>query len=75
MSYILALIIFSAIVIFHEFGHFLLAKWNGIEVIEFSLGMGQKTLKPCVGRYTVFAEASADRWFLSDGRRGRSQRF
>lgn len=44
MSYILALIIFSAIVIFHELGHFLLAKWNGIEVIEFSLGMGPRLL-------------------------------
>ncbi len=37
---ILALILFSVIVIIHEFGHFFLAKKNGIEVFEFSLGMG-----------------------------------
>lgn len=40
MKIILALLIFSAIVIFHELGHFLLAKKNGICVNEFSLGMG-----------------------------------
>lgn len=55
MSYILALVIFSAIVIFHEFGHFLLAKWNGIEVIEFSLGMGPRLLSHVWGdtRYSL----------------------
>lgn len=40
LKIILALLIFSAIVIFHELGHFLLAKKNGICVTEFSLGMG-----------------------------------
>lgn len=40
MGIIIAILIFSFIVIFHEMGHFLLAKWNGIEVSEFSLGMG-----------------------------------
>ncbi len=55
MSYILALIIFSAIVIFHELGHFLMAKWNGIEVIEFSLGMGPRLLSHVWGdtRYSL----------------------
>ena len=55
MSYILALIIFSAIVIFHELGHFLLAKWNGIEVIEFSLGMRPRLLSHVWGdtRYSL----------------------
>lgn len=40
MSIIIALIIFSVIVIFHELGHFWLAKANGIRVNEFSLGLG-----------------------------------
>ncbi len=40
MGILLAIIIFSFIVIFHELGHFLLAKKNGIDVDEFSLGMG-----------------------------------
>lgn len=40
MGIILAIIIFSFIVFFHELGHFLLAKKNGIDVDEFALGMG-----------------------------------
>ena len=42
MSIILAIIIFSVLVLFHEFGHFLFAKLSGITVLEFSLGMGPK---------------------------------
>ena len=34
LKIILAIIIFSAIVLFHELGHFLLAKKNGIVVTE-----------------------------------------
>ena len=44
MSIIFALLIFSAVVLFHELGHFLLAKKNGIVVTEFSLGMGPRIL-------------------------------
>lgn len=44
MSIVIALIIFSAIVLFHELGHFLLAKRGGIGVVEFSLGMGPRLL-------------------------------
>ena len=33
---ILALVVLSVIVLFHEFGHFLLARLNGITVVEFS---------------------------------------
>jgi len=39
LNILVAIIIFSVIVVFHELGHFLLAKKNGIEVTEFSLGM------------------------------------
>ncbi len=42
MSIILALIIFSILVLFHEFGHFLFAKLSHITVLEFSLGMGPR---------------------------------
>lgn len=44
MSIILALLIFSVIVIVHELGHFLLAKYHGITVTEFSVGMGPRLL-------------------------------
>ena len=42
MKILIAVIIFSAIILFHEFGHFLFAKLNGIGVTEFSLGMGPR---------------------------------
>ena len=44
MKIIMAILIFSAIVLFHELGHFLLAKASHIGVIEFSLGMGPRLL-------------------------------
>lgn len=37
---ILFIIIFSIVVISHEFGHFLIGKRNGIRVVEFAIGMG-----------------------------------
>ncbi len=44
MSILIALLVFSVIIIVHEFGHFFLAKVNGITVTEFSLGMGPRLL-------------------------------
>ncbi|MEF9840620.1 MAG: RIP metalloprotease RseP [Lachnospiraceae bacterium] len=49
MGIILALLLFSFIVIVHELGHFLLAKKNGIKVSEFSLGMGPCIISKVVG--------------------------
>ena len=40
ITIIIFLLIFGLIVISHEFGHYLLAKMNGIRVVEFSVGMG-----------------------------------
>ena len=40
VTLILFVLIFGVVVISHELGHFLLAKANGIHVIEFSVGMG-----------------------------------
>lgn len=41
---LIAVILFSAIILFHELGHFLFAKANKIAVIEFSLGMGPRII-------------------------------
>lgn len=40
MKIVIAILLFSIIIIFHELGHFLLAKANGIRVNEFCLGLG-----------------------------------
>lgn len=42
MNIIIAILIFSLIIVIHELGHFLLAKKNGIAVVEFSVGMGPR---------------------------------
>lgn len=44
MTIVLFILVFGLIVISHEFGHFLLAKVNGIHVVEFAVGMGPKLL-------------------------------
>ncbi|MCD8248853.1 MAG: site-2 protease family protein, partial [Lachnospiraceae bacterium] len=49
MSIILALIIFSLLIIVHELGHFLLAQRGGIRVNEFSIGMGPRLVSKQVG--------------------------
>ena len=55
MKILIAIIIFSAIILIHELGHFLLAKLNGISVTEFSLGMGPRLFSVQKGetRYSV----------------------
>lgn len=40
VSIILFIIIFCVVVVSHELGHFLVAKKNGIHVVEFFIGMG-----------------------------------
>ncbi len=44
ISIIWFILILSVIVISHEFGHFLLARLNGIRVLEFAIGMGPTLL-------------------------------
>ncbi len=45
MSIILTILVFSVLVFVHEFGHFIMAKKNGIGVVEFSIGMGPRLIK------------------------------
>lgn len=40
INILIALLVFGAIIFFHEFGHFLFAKLNGVYVNEFAVGMG-----------------------------------
>ncbi len=42
INILLFILILGIIVFIHEFGHFILAKWNGVYVYEFALGMGPK---------------------------------
>lgn len=49
MGIIIAILLFSFIIIFHELGHFILAKANGIRVDEFSLGLGPTLIGKKIG--------------------------
>lgn len=40
LKFVIAILLFCIIIIFHELGHFILAKKNGIKVNEFSIGLG-----------------------------------
>ena len=42
MRIIIAFLILGIVILFHELGHFLLAKANGVTVLEFAIGMGPK---------------------------------
>ena len=39
MTIVWFIIIFGIVVLSHEFGHFIIAKANGIRVVEFSVGI------------------------------------
>ena len=39
---ILAVLMLGIVIFIHEFGHFIVAKANGIAVVEFSIGFGPK---------------------------------
>ncbi len=45
ISIVAAMLVFGIVILFHEFGHFITAKWSGVQVNEFSIGMGPALLK------------------------------
>ncbi len=49
MTIIVAVLVFNAIVFFHEAGHFIAARLGGIKVVEFALGMGPKLVGKKIG--------------------------
>ncbi len=44
MKIVLGIAILAVIIITHEFGHYLIARINGIEVVEFTIGFGPKLI-------------------------------
>lgn len=49
MIIIIALIVFSILIVIHEFGHYIAAKKSGVMVEEFAIGMGPKLLGKQIG--------------------------
>lgn len=44
VNVLLAILVLSIIVIIHEFGHYIVAKANGVTVVEFCIGFGPKLI-------------------------------
>ena len=47
ISFIVAL---GILITFHEFGHYLVARWNGVKVLRFSVGFGQPVFRKRIGK-------------------------
>ena len=61
MAILWFILILGGIVLVHEFGHFIVAKWNKVKVLEFSLGMGPRLIswvKTSEGRKIMFLKSS-----------------
>ena len=52
MSIVIAILLFGFMIFFHELGHFATAKWAGVKVNEFSIGMGPKIISKTFGETT-----------------------
>lgn len=49
LGFLAALLVFAILVFVHELGHFLLAKWAGVGVLEFAIGFGPNIIQRRVG--------------------------
>ena len=56
-DFIAFLIVLTVLVFFHELGHFLIARWNGVKVDEFSIGFGPELFG--------FTDSKDTRWKFS----------
>lgn len=55
MSIILTLLVFTVIVVIHEWGHFIMARHHGIRVEEFAVGMGPAVWKHTTKKDMIFS--------------------
>jgi regulator of sigma E protease len=56
LYYVLGLLAIGVMIIVHEVGHYVMAKINGVKVLEFSIGFGPKIIKH-QGKETLFSIA------------------
>ena len=60
VTFIAAVFVFSAVIAIHEFGHFMVAKLCGVQVNEFSIGMGPVLCKR-VRKGTQYSKQAEER--------------
>lgn len=49
INFVIIVLVFGLCILIHEFGHFITAKKNGVNVMEFAIGMGPKLFSKEVG--------------------------
>ncbi|MCB9807007.1 site-2 protease family protein [Candidatus Peribacteria bacterium] len=54
----LALLVFFIVVFIHEMGHFLVARWSGVKVYEFGIGIPPRLKK-------IFRDVHGTEWTLN----------
>ena len=58
LTYPLAfLVLLGVLVTFHEFGHYIVARWSGVQILRFSIGFGRPLVKWADRRGTEFVLA------------------
>jgi regulator of sigma E protease len=58
LGIILALFVFFVVVFLHEMGHFLVARWSGVKVLEFGIGIPPRLKK-------IFRDKKGTEWTLN----------
>ncbi|MBI3320201.1 MAG: site-2 protease family protein, partial [Candidatus Omnitrophica bacterium] len=49
MAWLASCVVLGTLVVVHEFGHLLVAKWCGVRVLRFSIGFGPRLANRRVG--------------------------
>lgn len=58
LGILLALLVFFIVVFLHELGHFLVARWSGVKVLEFGIGIPPRLKK-------LFRDKKGTEWTLN----------
>ncbi|MEI6711628.1 MAG: site-2 protease family protein [bacterium] len=58
LGILLALFVFFIVVFLHEMGHFLVARWSGVKVLEFGIGIPPRLKK-------LFRDKKGSDWTLN----------
>ncbi len=58
------------LIVVHEYGHYLIARWCGVKVLRFSVGFGKAliTRSTRAGQYRMDAGCVSARWLREDAR-------
>lgn len=58
LGILLALLVFFIVVFIHEMGHFLVARWSGVKVLEFGIGIPPRLKR-------IFRDKKGTDWTLN----------